>query len=59
MSKGIILAIWSKAQVALAVQAKAWHQGRLGLNPEAGRDQSTQSFVIKVGVYPTQARLEF
>lgn len=31
--------IWSTARAALAVQAQSYHQGRLGLKPEAGRDQ--------------------
>lgn len=32
------------------VQARAWHQGHLGLKPEAGRDLITKSFVMRAGV---------
>lgn len=42
--------IWSKTQATLGVQARVWHQGHLGLKPEAGRDQITKSFMMRVGV---------
>ena len=48
--KGSSWRIWSKAQVALAAQAKAQHQGHLRVKADAGRDPSTESFVIRVGV---------
>ena len=35
------------------IQAQGWHQGHLGLKPEAGRDQKPRIICDDQGVYVT------